>query len=175
MRHLIGREYEAVLEQRLLTLTLTLTLTPNPDPNPNPKPNPNPNPNPNPSPNPNPDPNPNPNQVLEQRLRDIGAPHTTEGDARQSGSFKTPDALLPVPLLVGGPNPNPHPHPHPHPHPNPNSNPPDGRPRRGTCRAPAVHLPCPHSAARHARAVPQTPTYLLAYRATCPIGAWRPH
>ena len=39
--------------------------------------------------------------VLEQRLRDIGAPHLTEGDARQSGSFKTPDALLPVPLLVG--------------------------------------------------------------------------
>ena len=38
--------------------------------------------------------------VLEQRLRDIGAPHLTEGDARQSGSFKTPDALLPVPLLV---------------------------------------------------------------------------
>ena len=40
--------------------------------------------------------------VLEQRLRDIGAPHLTEGDARQSGSFKTPDALLPVPLLVCG-------------------------------------------------------------------------
>ena len=40
--------------------------------------------------------------VLEQRLRDLGAPHLTEGDARQSGSFKTPDALLPVPLLVGG-------------------------------------------------------------------------
>mmetsp|Transcript_20035 Transcript_20035/g.40842 ORF Transcript_20035/g.40842 Transcript_20035/m.40842 type:complete len:264 (-) Transcript_20035:81-872(-) len=40
--------------------------------------------------------------VLEQRLRDLGAPHQTEGEARQSGSFKTPDALLPVPLVVGG-------------------------------------------------------------------------
>ena len=40
--------------------------------------------------------------VLEQRLRDLGIPFVSEGEARKLGSFKTPDALLPVPLMVHG-------------------------------------------------------------------------
>ena len=38
---------------------------------------------------------------LEQHLRDLGVPYKSEAELRQQGDAKTPDALLPVPLLVG--------------------------------------------------------------------------
>lgn len=39
---------------------------------------------------------------LAQRLRALGMPFLAEGDLRMRGDAKTPDALLPVPLLVRG-------------------------------------------------------------------------
>ena len=40
--------------------------------------------------------------VLTQRLRDLGVPYLDEEELRRRGDAKTPDALLPVPLLVRG-------------------------------------------------------------------------
>ena len=41
-------------------------------------------------------------ELLAQKLRALGVPFLSEEQLKQRGDFKTPDALLPVPLLVRG-------------------------------------------------------------------------